>query len=103
MKIFVNLVVIALFLAAAPFARAAGSAEAGETFARQWCSQCHVVSDDQQTALADAPTFKSIAAKYGTDVGPLEAFLTDPHPPMPNLSLSRQELQDLIAYIGSLR
>ena len=33
----------------------------------------------------------------------LEAFLADPHPKMPNISLSRSEISDIVAYILSLR
>jgi hypothetical protein len=33
----------------------------------------------------------------------LEGFLADPHPVMPDMSLTRQEIKDLVAYIGSLK
>jgi len=33
----------------------------------------------------------------------LAAFLANPHPPMPNLSLSRRDIQDLLAYIATLK
>jgi hypothetical protein len=36
------------------------------------------------------------------DQGWLRTWLIDPHPPMPNLHLSRQEIDDIIAYLSSL-
>jgi len=32
----------------------------------------------------------------------LKDFLTDPHPKMPNMSLSRSEIADIVAYIKTL-
>jgi hypothetical protein len=32
----------------------------------------------------------------------LSSFLTDPHPKMPDMSLTRAEIADLVAYIRSL-
>ena len=81
---------------------AAGDASSGAEIASKWCSQCHLVDADQPSALADAPTFKFIAEKYQEEIDALAAFLADPHPPMPNLSLTRREIQDLLAYVGSL-
>jgi hypothetical protein len=37
------------------------------------------------------------------DAAKLAFFLMDPHPKMPNMSLSRTEAADLAAYIGSLK
>ncbi len=89
-----------LLLSTAPV-YAAADAEHGETIARRWCAACHVVSSDQQNASADVPSFFDIAKrKSGED---LKAFLTDPHPKMPDMSLTRDEINDLVAYIGTLR
>ncbi|MEM9332203.1 MAG: c-type cytochrome [Pseudomonadota bacterium] len=80
---------------------AGGLAFEGERIAKKWCAKCHVVSDEQETALADVPSFKFIATRYADSLGVLGAFLADPHPVMPNLSLTRSEIQDLLAYIES--
>lgn len=75
----------------------------GRQIAERWCAGCHQVSDEQTTANADAPTFASIADKYPDKdgLGALAAFLSDPHPVMPDMSLTRREIGDLVAYIGS--
>jgi hypothetical protein len=44
-----------------------------------------------------------LAAKPDFDVAKLAFFLLDPHPKMPDMSLSRTEAADLAAYIGSLK
>jgi mono/diheme cytochrome c family protein len=74
----------------------------GGRLATQWCGSCHVVSSGQTQASADVPPFTEIARKPGFDAARLALFLLDPHPKMPNLSLTRSEAADLAAYIKSL-
>jgi mono/diheme cytochrome c family protein len=85
-------------------AEAAGAADAynGGQIARRWCVTCHVVAGDQQGTTGEAPPFASIAKRPGFDAGQLVVFLLDPHPKMPNMSLTRIEAGDLAAYIASL-
>jgi mono/diheme cytochrome c family protein len=82
-------------------ASAGGVAQHGESIAKRWCVNCHVVSADQKSAKVDVPTFADIARRRPDDRA-LSNFLLDPHPPMPNLSLSRQEIDDVVSYIRSL-
>ncbi len=86
-------------LAAAP--ACAGDAQKGAVIAKRWCASCHVVSKDQTSANADAPSFFDIAQRR-TDRKQLGNFLVDPHPPMPDMHLSRKEIDDIVAYIRSL-
>jgi len=48
------------------------------------------------------PSFRAVA-QGGRTGEQLRAFLSHPHPPMPDLSLTRSEIDDLIAYIGTFR
>jgi mono/diheme cytochrome c family protein len=91
-------------LAAATTAGAASAADAynGGQIARRWCEPCHVVAADQRGTTGEAPPFASIANRPGFDTGQLAVFLLDPHPKMPNMSLTRIEAGDLAAYIASL-
>ena len=75
----------------------------GKAIAEQWCASCHLVSPEQTTAMADVPSFHSIAQRSDSDIQALEGYLADPHPPMPQMSLTRGEIRDLLAYIRSLR
>jgi len=74
----------------------------GEQLARRWCAGCHVVSSDQRQATTEAPPFASIANRPDFDTNRLAFFLLDPHPKMPNMSLTRAEAADIAAYISSL-
>jgi mono/diheme cytochrome c family protein len=79
---------------------AKGDAAHGEIIAKRWCAACHLVASDQAEANSDAPPFVSIARKK--QASELTDFLTDPHPKMPNMSLSRSEIADVVAYIKTL-
>ncbi len=74
----------------------------GRQLAQRWCSSCHVVASDQRQASGDAPPFSTIARNPNYNVDRLAFFLLDPHPKMPNMSLTRTEATDLAAYIASL-
>lgn len=80
-----------------------GDAGEGAAIAERWCAACHLVSEDQTRAAVDAPTFLSIADRAPEAIDALAGFLMDPHPPMPDLSLTRAEIRDLLTYIQSLR
>jgi mono/diheme cytochrome c family protein len=80
-----------------------GAAAHGKAMAETWCSACHLVSSEQTHTNADVPTFSSIAQRLPTDADVLAAFIANPHPPMPNMGLSRQDIQDLLAYIATLK
>lgn len=75
----------------------------GEQLAREWCSNCHLVAPDQTSGGDGAPTFNSIAETAQERNDDLRAWLADPHPPMPNFDLTVREIDDLLAYIESLR
>jgi mono/diheme cytochrome c family protein len=94
---------IALLTASLPGqALASGSAERGLEIAQRWCAACHLVTPDQTQALADVPSFMAVAEESeGLDW--LEPFLADPHPVMPDMNLTRQEIADLVAYFERLR
>jgi len=74
----------------------------GEQLARRWCEPCHVAAADQREVAGEAPPFASIATRPGFDAGRIAMFLLDPHPKMPDMSLTRVEAADLAAYIATL-
>jgi mono/diheme cytochrome c family protein len=99
----VSFVLFSALALAGEDAAAAGDTERGAGLARQWCASCHLVAQDQTSASTEAPPFASIAERSPDEISALAGFLADPHPPMPDLSLTRQEIRDLLAYIASLR
>ena len=82
-------------------AQAGGDVARGAAIAKRWCVNCHVVSAEQKSAKVDVPTFADIARRRPDDRA-ISRFLVDPHPPMPNLNLTRQEIDDVVSYIRSL-
>jgi mono/diheme cytochrome c family protein len=80
----------------------AADAYHGEQLALRWCSDCHLVAADQRRATTEAPAFETIANRPNFDAARLAFFLLDPHPKMPNMSLTRIEAADIAAYVGSL-
>ena len=97
-----------LFVAAlSPSAIAAeyGDAKSGLALAGEWCASCHVVEENQATASdVIAPPFASIAGTLDdARRDELNAWLTAPHGPMKDISLSRQQIADVLAYIATLK
>jgi len=99
-RVFTGFVLVSLLSGPA---WSAGSAEQGRRLAERWCASCHLVGPGQREASTDVPTFASIARREDLPESLLAAFLSTPHPRMPNMALSRQEIADVLAYIRSLR
>ena len=74
----------------------------GEKAAKRWCTQCHVVDDSANLGADAGPPFKALAADPSKTQSSLRAFLADPHEPMPPLSLTARDIDNLVAYILSL-
>jgi mono/diheme cytochrome c family protein len=86
----------ALTLTADAFAADAGH---GETLAKRWCAACHIVAPDQSHGQDNVPPFATIAKIPGFNASAIARFLMNPHPKMPDMQLSRDEADDLAAYI----
>ena len=88
-------------LVAVTVANTAALADAanGEKLARRWCASCHVVATDQRQGNTQASPFSAMAKIPGLNAEKIALFLLAPHPPMPDMSLSRNEAADLAAYI----
>jgi len=80
---------------------AQGSATAGKVLAQHWCAGCHQI-ERSEPAKDIAPPFASIGVEKKKDPGWVRAWLGDPHPPMKGIDLSRQQIDDVIAYLQSL-
>lgn len=76
-----------------------GDPVAGRRLAEGVCLQCHSADSGPKRA----PTFAAVAAMPSTTAQALGVFLKTSHPTMPNIMLSDNERDDVIAYILSLR
>jgi mono/diheme cytochrome c family protein len=83
-----------------PMALAADAGN-GRNMAWRWCSSCHVVAPEQRRPTTEAAPFSAIAHKPGFNEEQLAFSLLGPHPPMPDMSLTRAEAADLAAYIAT--
>jgi mono/diheme cytochrome c family protein len=85
-----------------------GDAGKGLQFARKACAECHAVLKRQALSPApNAPTFKEIANTPGMTWTALVVWFRSVHPTvpkrMPNFILSDDDMDNVIAYILSLR
>ena len=96
----VTLVSLALAVVTARPLRA--DAAKGSQLAQQWCANCHVTGGSPATNVQQGPpSFATIARTRTADQ--LRTFLSHPHGAMPDLALTRAEIDDLIGYIETLR
>lgn len=80
-----------------------GDAVAGGIIAQRWCTGCHAVGPRPGQTSDGAPSLQSVADRASTTAMSLRVFLRTPHARMPDLSLTREETDDLIAYVLSLK
>jgi cytochrome c len=78
---------------------------AGHAFARNACQPCHAVEAEQRTPrrIVIGPAFRDVANTSGMTATAIRVFLRTSHPKMPNLILTPEETEDVVAYILSLR
>ncbi|WP_198373396.1 c-type cytochrome [Roseomonas rosulenta] len=81
-----------------------GDARSGQRLAATWCANCHQVAPGGPGPSTDAAaSFAAIAAMPATTSMSLRVFLQSPHANMPDYRLTREQLDDLVAYLLSLR
>lgn len=80
-----------------------GDPAAGASLAREVCAKCHLVAEDQMIDPAVGPSLLEVAEHPATTELSLRAFLQTPHPTMPNLMLTPEETDDIIAYLLALK
>jgi mono/diheme cytochrome c family protein len=94
---------IGLWFAAAGMAPARADAAGGRELAQRWCTGCHLVGSRQSGPIQQGPPSFRMIADSGVTAAQLRAFLSHPHGAMPDLALTRAEIDTLIAYILSQR
>jgi len=78
-------------------------AQKGAQLARQWCANCHVTDGKPAGGAPQGPPSFPAISRSGMTTDQLRAFLSHPHGAMPDLALTRAEIDDLIGYIETLR
>lgn len=88
----------------------AGDPVLGREVAQKLCVNCHIVGPNGSAAPENPdvvnpaiPTFMAIAEMPEQTESAIRGFLIDPHPPMPDAQLTAHELDNIAAYIMSLK
>jgi mono/diheme cytochrome c family protein len=85
-------------------AQESADANSGRIFAKEICAECHAVSEGQVASPTPAAlSFKAISNTSGMPRIALIVWFQTPHPTMPNLMLKADDLDEVIAYILSLK
>ena len=101
--VFLFLGAVALAPAPAPAQKASGNADAGRRFAEIWCSGCHAVELRTTRSNAIARDFPTIVIQRSTTSRSLRAYLGRRHEKMPNFVLDKEDTDDVVAYLMSLK
>lgn len=81
-----------------------GDAEQGHELAKETCAQCHGIEKGYEASPEPfAPTFEAVANSPGMSALAISVFLRTPHATMPNLVLKTEEIEDIVAYITSMK
>jgi cytochrome c len=100
---FATVIVAGLVFASVGVTAGLADVTKGAQIARQWCANCHVIDANPTGAVPQGPPSFTTIARSGMSSDQLRAFLTHPHGAMPDLALTRAEIDDLVGYIGTLR
>lgn len=83
---------------------AIGDASAGQALAEETCAVCHAVAAGaDESPVQKATAFPIIARDPRYSELGLRVFLRSPHAAMPNLVLAPDEIDDISAYLATLR
>lgn len=81
-----------------------GNPTLGLSYAQQNCASCHAVAAGQTLSPnPSAPAFDAIANTPGMTRIALNAWLHSPHPSMPHLIVDPDHIDDLSAYLTTLK
>jgi mono/diheme cytochrome c family protein len=84
-------------------AQQAGDPGAGAAYAKQVCAKCHAIDRTGISPEPSAPPFRDVANTPGMTATALSVWLTTSHPTMPNIVVERDDLDNVIAFILSLK
>jgi len=102
MWLFLIGLALVLVLAVVLTRSAAGQdAQEGYRVAKRWCASCHIV--EGRDVSDTAPSFAQVANDPAITAAGLRTWLSSPHSSMPDFNLSRGEIDQIIAYIESLK
>lgn len=85
-------------------AQALSDRQRGRQLAQQVCAECHAIGTrDLQSPNSRSPSFVALASTPGMTGAALNVLLHTAHRSMPNLILTAEQTNGIIAYILSLK
>jgi cytochrome c2 len=93
----------ALLLAGNAAAVELGEKSAGQDYAKRVCAACHDIEKGDVALFTDVPSFQEIADTQGMSPRALRVWLQTSHPNMPDLIIAPDDMDNVIAYIMSLK
>jgi mono/diheme cytochrome c family protein len=93
----------AILMAMAALNGASADAVAGKELAEKWCAECHSILPDRLSRNLAAPTFPELAAEPSITQYSLRAFLRSQHETMPQITFTREQMDDIVDYVMSLK
>jgi mono/diheme cytochrome c family protein len=95
---------IGIAMPAVAIAQERGDRERGRTHAENVCAVCHAIDPGEiHSPVAGLAGFEEIANTRGMTALALKVWFQSPHPSMPNFILAPEEIDNLVAYILSLK
>jgi mono/diheme cytochrome c family protein len=88
---------------ASPAQTQTADADAGEAYAEKVCAQCHAIHRTGLSPEPKATPFRDVANTPGMTGIALRVWLTTPHRTMPNIAIEPQDMDNVIAYILTLK
>ena len=94
-----------------------GDPDRGRAAAERWCADCHRLDPgdrrpsavavprpaERDLAVVEVPSFQAVADDPAATGAALRAFLATPHAAMPDLRLTHEQTDDVVAYILGLK
>jgi len=96
-------IAVAVILAGLRADDAFAAAADGKGLAGAWCAECHALDAGKPSPNPQAPGFPDIAADPVVTEYSIRLLLRSPHLTMPHIILTDEQLDDITAYIISLK
>jgi hypothetical protein len=93
----------AVFFCTNAYAVELGSKDAGHDYAQRICFACHDIEKGDIGLFNAVPSFQKIADTQGMSPLALRVWLQTSHPNMPDLIITPDDMDNVIAYIMSLK
>jgi mono/diheme cytochrome c family protein len=86
-------------------ATAEGNVVDGKALVEANCARCHAIGATDTSNHPDAPAFRTLSQRYPIDelAEALAEGISTGHPDMPEFVASPQQIDAILAYIGSLQ